>query len=262
MRKSEADEKYVRILQGMYKNSVTAVTCSAGLTDSSKVKVGLHQGSALSPFWFAMVMDRLTDEITQESPWTMLFADDLVICGECRQQVETNLERWRYALERRGMKVRRSKTEYMCANFKNGGTGTAWLQEAEVVKVDKFKYLGSTVQSNGDCGSCADRGRVEWVERVAEVICDRRVSAEMKGNLYKTVVRPAMVYGLETVALTRKQEMELEVAELRMLRFSLKLEVAELRMLRFSLKLEVAELRMLLFSLKLEVAELRMPDSR
>ena len=57
----------------------------------------------------------------------------------------------------------------------------------------------------------------------------------MKGKLYKGVVRPAMMYGLETAALTRKQEMDLKVAELRMLRFSLKLEVAELRMLRFSL---------------------------
>ena len=40
---------------------------------------------------------------------------------------------------------------------------------------------------------------------------------EMEGKLYKTVVRPATLYSLETVALTRKQEMELEVVELRML---------------------------------------------
>ena len=40
-------------------------------------------------------------------------------------------------------------------------------------------------------------------------------------KMYKTVVRPAMLYGLEAVALTKKQEAELEVAEMRMLRFSL-----------------------------------------
>ena len=44
---------------------------------------------------------------------------------------------------------------------------------------------------------------------------------KMKGKLDKIVVRPAMLYGLETVALTRKQEMELEVAELRMIQFPL-----------------------------------------
>ena len=53
------------------------------------------------------------------------------------------------------------------------------------------------------------------------VICDRRLSACVKGKVYKTVVRPAMLYGLETVPLTKKQEAELAVAELKMLRFSL-----------------------------------------
>ena len=43
----------------------------------------------------------------------------------------------------------------------------------------------------------------------------------MKGKVYKTVVRPALLYGLETVATMKKQETELEVAELRMLRWSL-----------------------------------------
>ena len=58
--------------------------------------MGLDQGSALSPFLFAMVMDGLTDEVGQESPWTMIFADDIVICSESKEQVEEKLERWRY----------------------------------------------------------------------------------------------------------------------------------------------------------------------
>ena len=53
------------------------------------------------------------------------------------------------------------------------------------------------------------------------VICDRRVPARVKGKVYKVTVRPAMLYGLETVALTKRQEAEVEVAELKMLRFSL-----------------------------------------
>ena len=57
--------------------------------------------------------------------------------------------------------------------------------------------------------------------RVSGVICDRRFSACAEGKVCKTVVRPAMLYGLETVPLTEKQEAELAVAELKMLRFSL-----------------------------------------
>ncbi|KAK3574648.1 hypothetical protein QTP86_011561 [Hemibagrus guttatus] len=69
--------------------------------------MGLHQGSAPSPFLFAMAMDQLSEEVRQESPWTMMFADDIVICSESREQMEENLERWRFALERRGMKFSR-----------------------------------------------------------------------------------------------------------------------------------------------------------
>ena len=223
MRKSGVVEKYVRIVQDMYEDSVTAVRCAVGITDRFKVKVGLHQGSTLSPFLFAMVMDRLTDEIRLESPWTMMFADDIMICRESREQAEASLERWRYALERRGMIVSRSKTEYMCVNEREGG-GMVRLQGVEVGKVDGFKYLGSTVQSNGECGrEVKKRVQAGWSgwRRVAGVICDRRVAARVKGKVYKTVVRPAMLYGLEAVALTKRQEAELEVAELKMLRFSL-----------------------------------------
>ncbi|KAK3506345.1 hypothetical protein QTP70_005034 [Hemibagrus guttatus] len=86
------------------------------------------------PFLFAIVMDQLSEEVRQESPWTMMFADDIVICSESREQVEESLERWRFALERRGMKVSRSKTEYICVNEREG-SGTVRLQGEEVKKV-------------------------------------------------------------------------------------------------------------------------------
>ncbi|KAK3549600.1 hypothetical protein QTP86_005339 [Hemibagrus guttatus] len=151
MRKSGVAEKYIRVVQDMYERSRTVVRCAVGQTEEFNVEVGLHQGSALSPFLFAIVMDQLSEEVRQESPWTMMFADDIVICSESREQVEENLERWRFALERRGMKVSRSKTEYMCVNEREG-SGTVRLQGEEVKKVQEFKYLGSTVQSNGECG--------------------------------------------------------------------------------------------------------------
>ncbi|KAK2896145.1 hypothetical protein Q8A73_015633 [Channa argus] len=223
MRTSGVAEKYVRVVQDMYESCKTVVRCVVGVTEEFKVEVGLHQGSALSPFLFALVMDRLTDEVRQESPWTMMFADNIVICSESREQVEENLERWRSALENRGMKLSRSKTEYMCVNERDPG-GMVRLQGAEVKKVQDFKYLGSTVQSNGECGKEVKRRvQVGWNgwRKVSGVLCDKRVSARMKGKVFKTVVRPAMLFGLETVALKKRQEAELEVAELKMLRFSL-----------------------------------------
>ena len=96
-------------------------------------------------------MDRMTDEIRKEAPWTMMFADDIVICSESKEHIEEKLERWRYAGERRGMEVNRRKTEYMCVNERQVNDTVKMLGE-EVAKLKDFKYLGSTVQSNGECG--------------------------------------------------------------------------------------------------------------
>ena len=78
-------------------------------------------GTALSPFLFAIVMDKLTEEIRTESPWDMMFADDIVLCREDRRQLQEVLEVCRSTLEKRGLKVSRSKTEYMQAGGADDG---------------------------------------------------------------------------------------------------------------------------------------------
>ena len=223
MRKSGIVEKYVQLVHDMYEGSETVVRCAAGTTESFKVKVGLHQGSTVSPFLFAVIMDRLPDEVRREPPWTMLFADDIVICEETREEVEQRLESWKYALERRGMKVSRSKTEYLCINGGNDDE-TVKMEDAKVPRVKEFKYLGSTVQESGGCErEVKKRVQAGWNgwRRVSGVICDRRLPARVKGKVYSSMVRPAMVYGLETVAVTKKQVEEMEVAEMKMLRFAM-----------------------------------------
>ena len=163
-------------------------------------------------------MDRLTDEVKREPPWTMLFADDIVIGEETREELERRLESWRYALERRGMKVSRAKTKYLCINGENDDE-TVKMENTKVPRVKEFKYLGSMVQKSGTCErEVKRRVQAEWNgwRNVSVVICDRRLPARVKGKEYTSVVRPAMVYGLETVAVAKKQVEEMKVAEIKM----------------------------------------------
>ena len=51
----------------------------------------------------------------------MLFADDIVLSKQNHRELEDDLEIWRNALERRGLKVSRSKTEYLNAGGVEGG---------------------------------------------------------------------------------------------------------------------------------------------
>ena len=50
---------------------------------------------------------------------------------------------------------------------------------------------------------------MEWLEK--NVRSD--LPARVRGKMYRVAVRPALLYGLETVALMKRQEAEMEVAE-------------------------------------------------
>jgi hypothetical protein len=98
----------------MYANCKTVVRTAAGTTKPFGVRVGLHQGSALSPLLFVAVMDEVTERVRREAPWNMMYADDVVLLNDTKEDAEKELESWREAWERRGLRVSRSKTEYLC----------------------------------------------------------------------------------------------------------------------------------------------------
>ncbi|MCJ8738186.1 hypothetical protein PDJAM_G00032520 [Pangasius djambal] len=146
MRKSGVAEKYVRVVQDMYERSRTVVRCGVGQTEEFKVEVGLHQGSALSPFLFAMVMDQLSEEVRQESPYTMMFADDIVICSESREQ----RKRSKIEIEKK-TKWWKLKKEECCEDFRQklrqalGGQVVLpddWETTAELIRVTGRNVLG------------------------------------------------------------------------------------------------------------------------
>ena len=66
----------------LYKGCKTAASVDGELSVSFSVKVGVYQMSALSPLLFIMVMDVLTEDVRDGSLMELLYADNLVLCGE------------------------------------------------------------------------------------------------------------------------------------------------------------------------------------
>ena len=175
LREKEVDEKVIRLIQDMYEGSRTRVRTVAGVTEDFEVKVGLHQGSALSPLLFAIVMDCITGPLQRDAPWDMLFADDVVLCGETCDEVERRLENWRKAKEDRGMRVSREKTEYLCQGSQED---QVHMEGSQLKRVEDFKYLGSTVQMDGGTEKeVAKRIQAGWGawRKVMGIMCDRKV---------------------------------------------------------------------------------------
>ena len=218
-------EKYIRLVQDMYRGCKTVVRSAAGGEKQLWVDVVLHQCSALSPYLFLLLMDVLTEDVRKDVPGSMMFADVIVLCGDDETDMTEYLETWRRALDDRGMSISRPKTQFIDFKFglDNGqGREPVKILGEELQRVHHFNYIGSSVEDTGGMTTyISQRVSAAWGnwKRCSGVRCDRRMPVKLKGKVYETVVRPALLYGAETWATTRGQEAQLEVNEMRMLRW-------------------------------------------
>jgi hypothetical protein len=77
--KHKVSIKYITLIKDMYDNVVTSVRTTDGDNNDFPINIRVHQGLALSPYLFALVMDEVTRDIQGAIPWCMLFADDVVL---------------------------------------------------------------------------------------------------------------------------------------------------------------------------------------
>ena len=123
--------------------------------------------------------------------------------------------------------INRKQTIYLRFNGDGNldGNSDINLQGENLERVNTFKYLEASLAENGDLDAKMTEmthriqsGWNNW-KRGSGILCDRIISLRIEGKVYKTVVRPAMMYGAETWALKKAQEKKLDVAEIRMLRW-------------------------------------------
>ena len=82
LRKAGVDEWLVKAVMVMYEGAQTVVR-TTGDSKAFNVKVGLHQGSVLSPLLFVIVMEMISRELRAGLPLELLYADELILMAEC-----------------------------------------------------------------------------------------------------------------------------------------------------------------------------------
>ena len=66
----------------LYEGSETRVSVDSDLSEEFEIKVGMHQGSVLTPFLFAIAGDVVIELGREGVPSELLYADDLVLMSE------------------------------------------------------------------------------------------------------------------------------------------------------------------------------------
>jgi len=105
MRKLGVEEWLVSAVMSMYTGAKTVVRTVYGNSKGYEVKVGMHQGSALSPLLFVIVMDAISREFRVALPWELLYADDLAVIPETEEELIKRLNEWKDNVESKGMRV-------------------------------------------------------------------------------------------------------------------------------------------------------------
>ena len=89
----------IKVTIEMYANIETSVKVKCTRSESFDAKVGVNQGSILSPLLFALVIDEETKDITEGVIREMLHADDLVLVEDNKKEMKSRYTRWKKALQ-------------------------------------------------------------------------------------------------------------------------------------------------------------------
>jgi hypothetical protein len=116
LRSLGVEEWVVRVTQAMYQHARSVVRVNSEYSQEFEVKVGVHQGSVLSPLLFICVMEALSRDFRRGCPWELLYADDLVIMADTLEEVVDSLSRWKAQLESKGLKVNMGKTKVLISS--------------------------------------------------------------------------------------------------------------------------------------------------
>ncbi|XP_076917998.1 uncharacterized protein LOC143578243 [Bidens hawaiensis] len=82
-----------------------------------------------------LVLDELSKSIQEKIPWCMIFADDIVLVTESKQDLNKRLDEWQVAIERKVLRISRTRTEYLHCDFSgvNGNEDIQIIIEGQVV---------------------------------------------------------------------------------------------------------------------------------
>ena len=103
-----------------------------------------------------------------------------------------------------------------------GCTSTDIGVNASLELMDKFCYLGDMLSVDGDANAAVEtRIRIGWnkFRQLVPLLTNKDISLIVRGRLYSGCVRSSMLHGSETWPIRKENEVALQRAELRMVRW-------------------------------------------
>ena len=107
-------EAEVKMFEGTYEKTTARVVVEEGASEEFAVKIGLRQGSVLNRLLIIAVLDLISRKtVVKDAMKKLLYADDLALVANDKQELQETLEEWNGLFTRHGLKINVKKTEVL-----------------------------------------------------------------------------------------------------------------------------------------------------
>ncbi|KAL4083423.1 hypothetical protein QTP88_028739 [Uroleucon formosanum] len=204
-------QKYIDLIK-MCKTNLK-IKYQQEISEKFEVKSGLRQGDALSPMSFNIALEwvvRTANETRKmevgKIETILAYADDVVILGNCRNEVKQTTINFLEAGKIMGLEVNEEKTKYMYISRNDRNDLNLKVDLYVFEKVEAFKYLGININSKNNVHEEIKERVVsanQCYYNLLKLFRSKLLSRESKVILYTRYLRPVLTYGCETWATTK-----------------------------------------------------------
>lgn len=231
--------KIINLVRMTHQNTENKVRVHGNISESFKIGKGLRQGDPISAILFNLALEMIVRKSNINREGTiyiknhqcLAYADDITIITRTKKDLKRVVKNLAEQAEKIGLKINEKKTKYMEMG-RNEKTTNAQEEQSILIKirgnkelkcekVESVTFLGTLITSNS-AGSEEIKARLIKGDRCAgalnEVLMSKEVSKRTKIRIYKTVIRPTVLYGSETWVLNKADQNSIEIWERKILR--------------------------------------------
>ena len=228
-------QKIINIVKALYDGFECTVVEQEATPEWFELTTGVKQGCTMSGFLFLLIIDWIMRHTVKDEGtglrWKFTskledldFADDVALISSTQRHVQLKTDRLVENAERTGLRVNVGKCKVMRVNARNNEAIT--VNGLALEDVEKFIYLGATVCKQGggeeDIKARLGKARGAFV-KLNRVWNSSSVTRKTKIRLYKTLVKPVLMYGCETWKMNEGDAKKIDVFQNRCLRRIMKI---------------------------------------
>ena len=211
------------VFEYWFNNSATCIKCDNFLSTFYRIECGVRQGGVLSPYFFAMYIDKIIQkikslkigcEICCFNLSILMYADDIILCSPSVSSLQRMLWECDRELAELDMVINATKTKCLRfgPDFKHNIRNLTTIDKNEIFWEVTVRYLGCFLVSKSNFSVSLDHCKRQFY------IAFNSVYSKVGGigkedviiHLLKTKCLPRLLYGLEAVPLLKSQINSLE----------------------------------------------------